>query len=26
VPLCGGSDEWTITDSDLLGCQAATED
>ena len=26
VPLCGGSDEWTITDSDLLGCQAATDD
>jgi hypothetical protein len=26
VPLCGGSDEWTITDSDLLGCQAATEE
>lgn len=26
VPLCGASDEWTITDDDLLGCQAATEE
>lgn len=26
VPLCGASDEWTITDADLLGCQVATEE
>lgn len=26
VTLCGGSDEWTITNEDLLGCQAATEE
>ena len=26
VPLCGASDEWTITDEDLLGCQVATEE
>lgn len=26
VTLCGGSDEWTITNEDLLGCLAATEE
>jgi hypothetical protein len=26
VGLCADKDEWTVTDDDLLGCQAATAD